>query len=150
MNDRERKYQTANSGEITTNLYEDLDSKVETINYEEGVQKIRELQQKIAFMEKYIKELETSVHLQRTQNAVLRNKVDNTVQCNLDLVQSSLVIRNVLIRNKLVLTNHFQWPIVNSFHKNKEHLALRNNFRVTKKFLITKFDCMYIYWMEQD
>ena len=75
MNDRERKYQTANSGEITTNLYEDLDSKVETINYEEGVQKIRELQQKIAFMEKYIKELETSVHLQRTQNAVLRNKV---------------------------------------------------------------------------
>ena len=23
----------------------------------------------------------------------------------------------------------------------KEHLALRNNFRVTKKFLITKFDC---------
>ena len=51
-NDRERKYQTANSGEITTNLYEDLDSKVETINYEEGAQKIRELQQKIAFMEK--------------------------------------------------------------------------------------------------
>ena len=69
MNDRERKYQTANSGEITTNLYEDLDSKVETINYEEGAQKIRELQQKIAFMEKYIKELETSVHLQRTQSA---------------------------------------------------------------------------------
>ena len=26
-------------------------------------------------VEKYIKELETSVHLQRTQNAVLRNKV---------------------------------------------------------------------------
>ena len=25
---------------------------------------------------------------------------------------------------------------------NKEHLALRNNFRVTKKFLITKFDCI--------
>ena len=24
----------------------------------------------------------------------------------------------------------------------KEHLALRNNFRVTKKFLITKFDCI--------
>ena len=23
----------------------------------------------------------------------------------------------------------------------KEHLALRNNFRVTKKFLITKLDC---------
>ena len=26
----------------------------------------------------------------------------------------------------------------------KEHLALRNNFRVTKKFLITKFDCIRI------
>ena len=25
---------------------------------------------------------------------------------------------------------------------NKEHLALRNNFRVTKQFLITKFDCI--------
>ena len=25
----------------------------------------------------------------------------------------------------------------------KEHLALRNNFRVTKKFLITKLDCKY-------
>jgi hypothetical protein len=24
---------------------------------------------------------------------------------------------------------------------NKEHLALRNNFAVTKKFLITMFDC---------
>ena len=33
---------------------------------------------------------------------------------------------------------HFILPIL---HKNKEHLALRNNFRVTKKFLITKFDC---------
>ena len=47
------------TGKITTNLYEVLDSKVETINYEEGAQKIRELQ------EKYIKELETSVHLTR-------------------------------------------------------------------------------------
>ena len=26
----------------------------------------------------------------------------------------------------------------------KEHLALRNNFRVTKKFLITKFDCIIV------
>ncbi len=34
--------------------------------------------------------------------------------------------------------------IVNLLHKDKEHLALRNNFRVTKKFLITKFDCMYL------
>ena len=57
------------------------------------------------------------------------------------LVQTNLVIRNVLSRNKLVLRNHFPWPIVNLLHKNKEHLALRNNFRMTKKFLITKFDC---------
>ena len=42
-----------------------------------------------------------------------------------------------LIRNKLVLRNQF----VNLHHKDKEHLALRNNFMVTKKFLITKFDC---------
>ena len=27
-------------------------------------------------------------------------------------------------------------------YKNKEHLALRNNFRVTKKFLIAKFECI--------
>ena len=27
-------------------------------------------------------------------------------------------------------------------HKDKEHLALRNNIMVTKKFLITKFDCI--------
>ena len=57
------------------------------------------------------------------------------------IMQSNLVIRNVLIRKKLVLRNHFQWPIANLLHKDKEHLALRNNFRVTKKFLITKFDC---------
>ena len=50
-------------------------------------------------------------------------------------VQSNLVIRNVLIRNKLVLRNHFPWPIVNLLHKDKEHLALRNNFRVTKNSL---------------
>ena len=56
-------------------------------------------------------------------------------------VQSNLVIRNVLIRNKLVLRNHFPSTIVNLFHKDKEHLALRNNFRVTKKFLITRLDC---------
>ena len=29
---------------------------------------------------------------------------------------------------------------------NKEHLALRNNFRVTKKFLIAKFDCTNVRW----
>ena len=32
-------------------------------------------------------------------------------------------------------------PIVNLLCKDKEHLALRNNIRVTKKFLIIKFDC---------
>ena len=56
-------------------MSQDLDSTVETIYYEEGAEKVRELEQKIACLEKYIKELETSVHLQRTQNAVLRNKV---------------------------------------------------------------------------
>ena len=55
------------------------------------------------------------------------------------MVQSNLVIKNVLIRNKLVIRNHFPWPIFNLLHKYKEHLALGNNFRVTKKFLITKF-----------
>ena len=63
------KYVTANSGDIT-NLSQDLDSTVETIYYEEGAEKIRELEQKIACLEKYIKELETSVHLHRTQNSV--------------------------------------------------------------------------------
>ena len=29
----------------------------------------------------------------------------------------------------------------NLLQKDKEHLALRDNLRVTKKFLITKFDC---------
>ena len=53
-------------------------------------------------------------------------------------LQSNLVIRNVL---KLVLRNHFPLPIDNLLHKYKEHLALRNNFRVTKKFHITRFDC---------
>jgi hypothetical protein len=32
-------------------------------------------------------------------------------------IQSNLVIRNVLIRNKLVLRNHFLWLIVNLLHK---------------------------------
>ena len=34
-----------------------------------------------------------------------------------------------------MLRNHFPVPIVNFLHKDKERLALRNNFRVTKKFL---------------
>ena len=57
-------------------------------------------------------------------------------------LQSNLVIRNVLIRNKLVLRNHFPKPIFNLLHKDKTLLALRNNFRVTNKFLITNFDCI--------
>ena len=38
------------------------------------------------------------------------------------------------------------FPVTNlSFtHKVKEHLALRNNFWATKKFLIAKFDCSSI------
>ena len=52
---------------------------------------------------------------------------------------------NTYIRNKLVLRNHFLWrPICHLLHKDKELLALRNNFRVTKKFLIAKFDCIII------
>ena len=52
------------------------------------------------------------------------------------------MIRNVLIRNKLVLRNHFPSPIDNLLYKDKEHLALKDKFRVTKKFLIAKFDCI--------
>ena len=36
-------------------------------------------------------------------------------------------------------------PICHLLHKDKEHLALRNNFSVTKKFLITKFDCIRMF-----
>ena len=57
-------------------------------------------------------------------------------------IQSNLAIRNGLIRNKLVLRNHFLWPICHLLHKDKELMALRNNFRATKKFLIAKFDCI--------
>ena len=32
----------------------------------------------------------------------------------------------------------------NWLHMDKEHLELRNNFKVTKKFLISKFDCIII------
>ena len=60
-------------------------------------------------------------------------------------MQSNLVIRKVLIRNKLVLRNHYSWPDDDWLHKGKEHLALRNNFRMTKKFLITKFDCIIFF-----
>ena len=58
------------------------------------------------------------------------------------VVQSNLAIKNGIIRNKLVLRNHFLWPICHLLHKDKELMALRNNFRATKKFLIAKFDCI--------
>ena len=48
-------------------------------------------------------------------------------------------------KEKLVLRNHFPWPICHLLHKDKEHLALSNNFSVTKKFLITKFDCIRMF-----
>ena len=38
--------------------------------------------------------------------------------------------------------------IVNLLQKDKEHLALRNNFRVSKKFLTTKFDCNMKNWQK--
>ena len=49
-----------------------------------------------------------------------------------------------MIRNKLVLRNHFLWPICCLLQKDMELLALRINFRATKKFLIAKFDCINI------
>ena len=33
---------------------------------------------------------------------------------------------------------------------NKEHLALRNNFWVTKKFLIAKFDCTWYFCLRNE
>ena len=51
------------------------------------------------------------------------------------LLQSNLVIRNGLIRNKLVLRNHFPWPNTNLLHKDKKHLALRNSLGWPKIFL---------------
>ena len=43
-------------------------------------------------------------------------------------------------RNKLVLRNHFLWPICHLLHKDKELLALRSNFRATKK-------CQFLLYM---
>ena len=57
------------------------------------------------------------------------------------LVQSNLALRNCLVRKKLELRNHFLRPICHLLHKDMELLALRNNFRATKKFLIANFDC---------
>merc|ERR1711971_462398 len=96
-NDRETKYETANSGNIT-NLSQELDSTVETIYYEGGAEKIRELEQNIACLEKYIKELETSVHLQRTQNAFLRNK--ETVNLRKELREQKSMTEKLENQNK--------------------------------------------------
>jgi hypothetical protein len=89
-----------------------------------------------------------SFNLSHSQRIIRLNKVClqqvKNVLPTRSRVQSNLVIRNVLIRNKLVLRNHFPWPIVNLLHKDKEHLALSNNSRATKKFLITKFDCIIL------
>ena len=49
-------------------------------------------------------------------------KIINQVLGFCNLIQSNLVTRNVLIRNKLVLRKG-----VNLLHKDKKHLALRNN-----------------------
>jgi len=62
-------------------------------------------------------------------------------------IQSNLAIRNGLIRNKLVLRNHFLLPICHLLHKDKELLALRNNFRATKKFFIAKFDYISLFFL---
>ena len=42
-------------------------------------------------------------------------------------IQSNLAIRNGLIMNKLVLRNHFLWPICHLLHKDEELLALTPN-----------------------
>ena len=47
------------------------------------------------------------------------------------------------VNGKLVTGNGSLIPICYLLHKDKELLALRNNFRATQKFLIAKFDCTY-------
>jgi len=37
------------------------------------------------------------------------------------------------------------FPVTNLLHKDKELLALRNNFRATKKFFIAKFDYISLF-----
>ena len=76
---------------------------------------------------------------------VVQKCLNLTFKVNVTVVQSNLAIRNGLIRNKLVLRNHFLWPICHLLHKDKELLALRNNFRATKKFLIAKFVVQKVY-----
>ena len=52
------------------------------------------------------------------------------------LLQSKLAISNSLIRNILVLRNHFLWPICHLLHKDKELLTLRNNVGRPKSSLL--------------
>ena len=68
-----------------------------------------------------------------------------TFYYSVNILSHALAIRNGLIRNLLVLRNYFPWPIWHLLHKDKELLALRNNFRATKRFLIAKFDCTIIW-----
>ena len=51
-------------------------------------------------------------------------------------IESNLAIRNGLIRNKLVLRNHFLRPICHLLLKDKELLALRNNLGRPKSSLL--------------
>ena len=47
----------------------------------------------------------------------------------------------LMLQSKVVIRNKCD-QFDSLLHKDKEHLALRNNFRVTKKFFIAKFDCI--------
>ena len=94
------------------------------------------------------------LHLDQEGNDCIRKLWCHCIQIlhsDIYSVQSNLAIRNCSIRNKLVLRNHFLWPICHSLYKDKEHLALRNNFRQTKKFLIIKFNSheqlYYLNWL---
>ena len=48
-------------------------------------------------------------------------------------------------KERIGIKEPIPWPIFYSLHKDKEHLAFRNNFRATKKFLIAMFDCISKY-----
>ena len=47
-------------------------------------------------------------------------------------------------KEQIGIKEPFPVTICHSLHKDKELLALRDNFRATKKFLIAKFDCIII------
>ena len=44
-------------------------------------------------------------------------------------------------KEQIGIKENFLWLICHLLHKDEELLALRNNIRATKKFLIAKFDC---------